>query len=111
MNRPPVRLSGVSLSMIPRANIMPALGPPMSPTLIFTVNGKLNFSPTWIPNTARPRFSFVPTWTCRVAPLRFTVTVSELPAGCELICLVRLVWLVTAVPLIDWMMSPACSLP
>src|SRR5690348_17270118 len=39
MNRPSVRLPGVSLSMMPRANISPALGPPMSPTLILTWNG------------------------------------------------------------------------
>ena len=39
-NLPPVRLPGVSLSTMPSANIIPALGPPMSPTLIWMRNGK-----------------------------------------------------------------------
>ena len=39
MNFPPVRLPGVSLSTMPSANIIPALGPPMSPTLILILNG------------------------------------------------------------------------
>src|SRR5215475_3675005 len=39
MNLPSVRSPGVSLSMMARANIRPALGPPISPTLILTWNG------------------------------------------------------------------------
>ena len=39
MNLPPARSMPVSRSMIPRANIMPALGPPMLPMLMSTVNG------------------------------------------------------------------------
>ena len=38
-NLPPVRFPGVSLSTMPSANIRPALGPPMSPTLILMLNG------------------------------------------------------------------------
>ena len=44
MNLPPVRFIGVSLLMIPSANIIPALGPPMFLILIFTGNGKTKLS-------------------------------------------------------------------
>src|SRR5690242_11138364 len=39
-NRWPARFCGVSLSTIASAKISPALGPPISPTLIFTWNGR-----------------------------------------------------------------------
>ena len=70
MNLPPVRFSAVSLSMMPSANIMPALGPPMSPTLIFTVNGNLYCSMISTPMTARPPDSLVPTWSVLAWPFR-----------------------------------------
>src|ERR1022692_1128893 len=44
MNFPAVRFIGVSLSMMPRANIIPALGPPMFVIFIFTENGKTKLS-------------------------------------------------------------------
>ena len=37
---PPLSEPGVSLSTIPRANIMPALGPPTFSSWMVTVNGK-----------------------------------------------------------------------
>ena len=43
MNLPPVRFMGFSLSTMPRANMRPALGPPMLPTLMLTLNGNVNF--------------------------------------------------------------------
>ena len=62
MNRPAVRSSLVSLSMMPSANIMPALGPPMSPTLILTWNGNLYSSVICTPITGCPPDCLVPTW-------------------------------------------------
>src|SRR5260370_2503487 len=75
MNLPAVRFIVVSLSMIPSANIMPALGPPMSPTLNFTVNGKLNCTPTRTPISGRPPDSLVPTLTVWLRPFRRMVRV------------------------------------
>ncbi len=40
--------------MIASANIIPALGPPTLPILIFTVNGNLNDSTTFTPMTGWP---------------------------------------------------------
>ena len=50
-NLPPVRFMGSSLSTMPRANMSPALGPPMSPTLMLTLSGKWNFTVTTTPMT------------------------------------------------------------
>ncbi len=73
----------VSLSMMPSANIMPALGPPMSPTLNFTVNGNWELHGDLdAHHRTRPPDSFVPTrtvWLPAIAPhvVRFNVV----PAG------------------------------
>ena len=42
---------------------MPALGPPMSPTLILTWNGNLYCSVICTPITGCPPDCLVPTWT------------------------------------------------
>ena len=40
--------------MIPSANIIPALGPPMLPMLILTLNGNTKLSPTCTPTWGAP---------------------------------------------------------
>ena len=58
--------------MMPSANIIPALGPPMSPTLICTVNGNLYCSCTCTPITGVPPEDLLATGNVSVLPPRST---------------------------------------
>ena len=91
---------------------MPALGPPMSPTLNFTVNGNLYCTVTCTPITAAaPRTPWSRPGPSRLRPSRRMVRVRVLPAGCALMSEVRPDWLVTGLPSTAVITSPAFSTP
>src|SRR5579875_2228491 len=97
MNLPSVRFSALILSMIPSANIMPALGPPIWPIWIVTLNGNWYWSCTTTPRMGLPSTTLAVSWTCWLVPPRLTVTVIGLAAS-ALISVVSWLVPVTAFP-------------
>ena len=98
--------------MIPSANIVPALGPPMFSIWIVTSTGKSNVGSRSTPISARPLpSSVVTTWTVCALPPRVMPSETVAPGSIASISVDSAEKLVTSVPSTEVMTSPFSSTP